>query len=1189
MAQMSRFLLPPARLALALSMFFGAAPLALAATPWPNLPPTPIAIQAQADPNILVTLDDSGSMAWAYVPDNLYGSIGTTKRYLSWRVNPLAYNPFTVYEQPYRPALDGSRFTTSFSTAWINGYDSSRGSVNLASAYKPVYSYNPASTSQSTIGTAQAAYFYAFYNDLGPGNTLPVPGTDPNTFARNTVAPGGCPGVGGVGDEDCYVKIVVPAAHQQNFANWYSFYKTRNLMTVSAANLAFFDMNPNYRITWQALNTCNSGFNTTCNGWNGTNYQNNFRPLSNTSHKQTFYNWLSRLPASGGTPLRPAVQRAGNFFLSTGTNSPRAADPGVVEAPISTCRANFHLAMTDGIWNSGTVSIGNVDNSGRTLPDSTSYSPRAPYRDGNSDNIADLAFKYWAEDLQPGVANELIPYYVSGSTDYWDARNDPATWQHLVTFTVGLGLGSWLTPGSPPAWGGDMYSGDYPNLVAGTVAWPATADNSTGNVADLWHAAINSRGMFFNADSPQSIKSAFQQILNRIKANATSLGQIGSSTSRVSSDTVSVDSKFVPGDWYSTLTAYAVNEDGTRGAVVWNSDTSFVNESGRNIFTSVNGSGTAFDTAFFSTYGSSRLGTADPKVFNWLRGVRTDEGTLSGAMVLRVRKQLLGDIVGADLIVTGKDDFGYKFIPDAGAIDYNAARSSYQSYVLAKRPVVFASANDGMLHAFDARNGREIFAYVPTALHSKLRLLADRDYVHDYYVDGALRLQDVYLAGSWRTILVGGLGAGGRGWFGLDVTSVVQGGSFSSGNVIFDLSFNSADTNLRELGFALTSPVITRTITGEWVVLIANGYGDNSAPYLNNNCRAQLLIYSLNTNTLTKRDTGVGSCAVGQYNGLSSPAGLEYAAGNMVGVYAGDFQGNVWKIMLDINTGLWKAPVLFFTARDSSAKRQPITAPPLLKKHPGGGVMVLFGTGKFLEAADRSDRSKQTIYGLRDTGISISGRSQLVQQSITYGAAIDTATYRLVSNNDVDWIAKEGWYLDLDSTLFGLNSGERVVAGGVLNYDLALFNTYAPGANTCTGAGAGFLMALNTFTGGVVPKVPLFDLNNDGKIDINDLIGSAAPAGMKIAGQSLKSPSTMMVSTTAAGGDPGSGPPPTCGASGMTPCIPPAPPCLDNLTVIGGLCVPMNCAIGNIQVSSGGTPVCMSSETLKYPRWIELN
>lgn len=1186
---LTRTLLQNASRPLAAAMLCAALGVAHGATPWPNLPSTPIAIQVQADPNIVLTLDDSGSMAWAYVPDNLYSSIGSTKRFLSWRINPLSYNPFTIYEQPYRATLDGSRLPTSFTAAYINGYYTSHGSVNLSANYRPVRSYNPAGSSQTTIGSTNApAFFYAFYNDLGPSSTLPTPGDDPQTFVRNTVVPASCSGVTDVNNDNCYIKIVVPAAHQQNFANWYSFYKTRNLLTTTAANLAFFDLNPNYRISWQALNTCNGGFNGTCNGWNGTNYGNLFRPLSNTAHKQNFYNWLSRLPANSGTPLRTAVQRAGNFFTTTGVNSPRAADPGTSETPISTCRANFHLAMTDGIWNSDSISIGNVDNTGLALPDGTSYGARAPFMDANSNNIADLAFKYWSTDLQTGVANELVPYYVSGSTDYWDARNDPATWQHLVTFTVGLGLGSWLTASNRPEWGGSMYAGDYPNLVGGSVNWPATGADSTGNVADLWHAAINGRGMFFNADSPQSIKSAFSQILNRIKANATSLGQIASSTSRVTSSTVSVDSKFVPGDWYTTLTAYRTNEDGTRGSVLWDSDATFTSNAGRNIFTSANGSGIAFDSSFFSTYGSTLLGTSDINVFNWLRGDRTREGTVSGAITLRVRKQLLGDVVGSDLVVSGKTDQGYQFLSDAGG-DASAARSSYSSYVLNKQSVVFVGANDGMVHAFRADTGAEVFAYVPTAVLGRLRQLADSNYVHEYYVDGALTLQDAFLSGSWRTLLVGGLGAGGRGWFALDVTSVLAGGGFNSSDVLFDFSVKSTDTNLKELGYSFPTPLVARTFAGDWVALLPNGYGDNSSTPVNastNSCHAVLLVYNLGNHSITKLDTGVGSCAVGQYNGLSTASGLEFGVGSMVGAYAGDVQGNIWKFMLDVNSGTWKAPQLFFQAKDSSNKAQPVTSKILLRKHPGGGIMALFGTGKFLESGDRTDKSVQSYYGLRDTGASISGRSDLVQQTITLGSAIDTATYRTVSNFPVDWNTQRGWYMDFNSTLSGSPSGERIVAGSATNDDIVLFNTYAPGANACTGAGAGFLMALSSFTGGVNPNIVRFDLNNDGKIDTLDAFGGPAPAGTKNAG-TLKGVSTILVTTPGRGFASPPGGVTTCGGLSQAPC-PTSTPCLAGLTVKNNVCVPLQCRVGNMQVSAGGVPLCMSSDLSRYPRWTEL-
>lgn len=1217
----------PLRASLAAALLLGLPQLSLGVS-WPDLPATPIAVQAQADPNILLTLDDSGSMTWAFVPDNPTVTIdGTTyndtcpsgwgrgtggtdwdtftcKRVLAAGFNPIAYNPFVVYDPPYHPNLTGTKLSSSFTSAPINGFNPGGVKVNLSSSYQPMVTYSPAYNALTEASNrltylrnspTDAAYYYAYYEDLGPGLTVPAPGTDPGTFVRNTTPPNAtCAGLAAAvrrNRDECFVKVTVDSTHQQNFANWYSFYRNRNLLTVSAANIAFFDLNPSYRVSFQSLSSswCGSGFDRTdCKGWDSTSVANRIRPLSNATHRSGFYSWMSRLPASGSTPLRSGLIRAGEFLKTTGVNSPRAFDPGVSETPISTCRANFSVVMTDGIWNSDSpTAYGNADSSSVTLPDGKSYSPVGPFQDGNSNSLADIAFYYWSRDLQTGVSNDMIPYYVSGSTDYWDPRNDPATWQHMVTFTVGLGLGKWLSATNRPEWAGSMYLGDYSNLAGGTLAWPSTAPDSSGNVADLWHAAINSRGMFFNADSPQSIQRAFTAILNRIKANETSLGQIGSSTTRVSSDTVIVDSKFIPGEWYSTLTAYKVNEDGTRGSELWNTDSTFTSDSGRNIFTHVNGSGTAFDTSFFSSFGTARLGTADGNLFGWLRGDRTKEGTASGSITLRKRTQLLGDVVGSDIIVSGRDDEGYQFIGDTGSTDYSGARSTYAAYVLSKKPIVFVGANDGMLHAFDGANGREIFAYVPAALHSRLRHLAQDDYVHQYYVDGALSLRDVYLGGNWKTVLVGGLGGGGRGWFGLDVTNVIKGSAFSASDVIFDLSFNATDSTLKELGFSLTAPVVGRTITGQWIAMLGNGYGDNSAPYLGNSCRAQLLIYNFSTNSLSKLDTGYGSCAAGAYNGLSSPAGLEFSSGAIVGAYAGDYRGNLWRFLLDPSSGLWGAAEVFFVAKDGSGKRQPITAAPTLRKHPGGGVMVLFGTGKFFEANDRSDKSVQSVYGLRDTGATISGRSSLVQQNITSSLDMDTAT-RVVSDNNVDWITKRGWYLDLNSTLSSNPSGERVVAAAALNFDIALFNTYAPGANACTGAGAGYLMAFNAFTGGIEPSVPLFDINNDGTINASDLVGGNAPSGIKLAGQSLKSPSTMLV-TTPTKGSAGGGGSTTCGGNGQAPCVAPNPPCLDGLIVVGGACAPIKCPTGSIQVSSGGIPTCMSSESSRYPRWMELN
>ena len=134
------------------AVIIAAALTAAAYAAWPNLPATPLAIQNISDPNLLLTLDDSGSMASAYAPDSIALENGDGQVYfLSPRYNSIAYNPFDQYDAPYDPvALNGTRLTTSFSAAWYNGFYTTRGSVNLSSNYRPIKTYDPLSTGAGT-------------------------------------------------------------------------------------------------------------------------------------------------------------------------------------------------------------------------------------------------------------------------------------------------------------------------------------------------------------------------------------------------------------------------------------------------------------------------------------------------------------------------------------------------------------------------------------------------------------------------------------------------------------------------------------------------------------------------------------------------------------------------------------------------------------------------------------------------------------------------------------------------------------------------------------------------------------------------------------------------------------------------------------------------------------------------------
>jgi type IV pilus assembly protein PilY1 len=1141
---------------------------------FPNLPVAPLSLQGVGDPNIIVTFDDSGSMSLDAIPDNKSGD-GTGRR-LAHKWNALAYNPFFVYEAPFDPILlDGTRINSPFNAALINGFHATGGTEDLSANYRTHSRYRQGvsggAVNYGTSGNAtfdsrtatyngnvifpiERAYFYAFYNDLGPGNTIPSPGQTPASFARNTTAPPNCGGLTAVNDVDCYVKVTVPvgSAHEQNFANWFSFYRTRSLLTVTGANIAFFALPRNYRVTWQAINTC-TAFNGTCNGWDNVSNPNVIRPFTDATHRQNFFRWLSRVPANGSTPLVAAMERAGQFYMGTGVNSPIANRPGIAldgpgTAPTNTCRPNYHVMMTDGIWNSGQGTLGERDSTPLTLPDGTAYASQAPYAGTGSGNLADVAFYYWANDLQPSITNNVLRYYADpADVSFFNARNDPATWQHMVNFTIGLGLGGVLngSGGQPlfvPAGPNERassgtYKGSYNALVAGTQTWPAPSDNSTNNISDLWHAALNSRGYFFSADDPSVIRRAFEEVIARISAGQTSSGQRAVSSGRTgTAGSLVFDVTYDPPTWSGTINAYNVRQDGTASTLAWTTDTTLVNNVGRTLVTwdSASQVGKSFSWTSFNAAEQGSLFNNDEDLFNWIRGDRSKEGT-----PYRVRQRVLGDIIGSDLVVSSKRDFGYSVLP-------GAAGSSYRTYVNSKQTVAFAGANDGMVHGFKA-NGTEAFGYVPSTVLPKLKLLANDPYIHQTLVDGPMSLWDYYSGSGWKTILVGGLGGGGKSFFGLDVTSLTTStsGTFSSSNILFEL--NDAD-----LGYTFTRPLVVRQPNGDWVVIFANGYGGASNT-------AQLFVRNLTTGALKKIDTGFGSST--SPNGLSSPTAYSLRTGMISGVYAGDYRGNLWRFEVD-STGNWKvanAGSPLFVATNTAGDRQPITASPTIMKHPAGGIMVLFGTGKFFETQDRTDTSVNTFYGLRDVGTVISGRSQLVQQTVTSGNS-STANQRTVSSNAVDFNTKRGWYLDLNSTDGGNATGEKVVANAILRDEFVIFNTFIPNRSTCEGIGTGFLMGINAFTG-TLPDA-LFDENGDGVINSADLSGGKGIAGSRTIGSgSLMAPVAQVVTidrTPTVGSGAAAG---ACGGNGQAPCS-------------GGRCLPGFSAQTKNGVTTCGRPGC---------------
>ncbi len=1143
MSHSTRSFIKAAYLACAATTVVASAPAQAAVT----MADSPLFLTVAVSPNITVTLDDSGSMARAYVPEicdgdssNRCNLLDTSRYAKSSHYNLLHYNPEVTY--PVAKDANGDDLTTSFTAAARSGFDSALGTVNLSTNYRPT-----AFMDLPFGGTRNEGYMRHSGDDVRCNNTATPrmcqvlnPNTavwentsqacsgDNNTARNNYCREQGIPAyyykydatnTGCTGTDEqravnnaCYDRVVVSSTsgpggtdEQQNFANWFSFARTRNLATQTAASLAFATVDPDVRVAWQALNSCRGGTNTLvttdCEGWrrNHDNVSNAINKFTGT-HKQNFYNWLFQLPTDNSTPLPTAMRRVGQYYsLNTGATSPYNDTPGVDGSSQLVCRRNYHVMMTDGIWNTAYDIGGNRDGATNlALPETVlgvnAYSARDPYSDAWSNTLADMAFAYWATDLSPLLGNELLPSIKdptgTESERFWNPRNDPATWQHMVNFTIGLGLSGFLEEAGL-TWDGNMYSGSYPNIAADTEQWPqAYSDNNNpANVADLWHAAINSRGQFFSADDPNSLSVAFRAALTAITADSGSSAALSANSTSLTGTTLVYQAKFNQ-DWSGTLLALPVNP--VTGVVsstpAWDASTLIPAHGSRRMFTYNGEEGVEFDAC-------SKLSDEQQKVLNetsggtddglcearlqWLRGNPKDEvrSTTTGSLKLFRNRatNVMGDIINSDPAYVKDVDYGYSGLP-AGT----PGQSTYAAYRVENglRPaMVYVGSNDGKVYGIrgdqgDPDSGKEIFSYIPGGVFHNLSHLTDPSYSHRYYADGSIIVRDAFIGGEWRTILVGGLNAGGRSIYALDVTDPL---SFSEDNVLWE--FDATDDN--DLGLTFSRPQIGILESGQWVAVFGNGY---NSP----NGGAHLFIIDLETGARLGKITA-SDVAGDETNGLSTPVLIDRDSNGMIDTaYAGDLHGNLWKFDLSgSSSATWGVAnnVALFRAT-YGGNPQPITAQPKVAGHPSSGRLILFGTGRYLTNSDVFDMNRQSYYGIwdNDTFTTRASRADLQEQRFDLQEEASGRMVRSVSSETVNWGTRRGWYIDLLDGTAGGEIGERVVNTSLVIRDMVLFSSIIPSTDPCDPGGTSWLVALKVDTGGSFNRA-LFDLDGDGQFD----------------------------------------------------------------------------------------------------------
>lgn len=949
------------------------------------------------------------------------------------------------------------------------------------------------------------------------------------------------------------------------------------------------------RLSWQAMNANNN--NPGSIPYNGINSM----KIMDSTHRTNFINFIKNLTSSSSTPSHKMFKQADEYLRNSqlDTNSPWASDPGNIGAPYLGCRRNYHIFMTDGRWN-GQVSGDSRDDNTKTvkLPDDTIFGSTTNnaairkktqlYADTYSNTLADWAFYSWSTSLKNyngtninstttlyGKVEQDINFRKAPDTEnfgkdsnnkdaildrYWNPKYNPATWPHLVTYTIGFsnaaitwpGASNILAPSEKVPFG---YDGSFPDLVTGNIKWPEMSNENRRSL-DLWHAALNGRGNFYAVEKGEDLEKAFREIFQQI--NNENTGE--TTTSAISGTNTSRDnvgrytSKYEPRDaWKGYVYSEILDRDGnvvdnpawngntaakldarkadyaSRLVLSWKSEDKTI--SGRTLdhikgeaisFTFNNLSASQKSSLNLNTASPAETDTRGSDRVDYVRGRTSHEGTTP--TTFRQRVSIQGDIVNSAIWYTSWPNAS---LPLKG---YAAFAKAYDF----RTPMLYVGGNDGMLHGFSALDGAEKIAYVPKGAIPSLRYLTGQEYnnKHKFFVDGSPMTGDVNLGSdatpNWRTMLVGAMGLGGKGYFVLDVTNpgfsakparagqttgtpvpntssnASNAPEFSATNaadlVMMDRTRNPESGELvcadnddacltirneeRDIGHITAEPVrhnndilratqITRMNNNRWAVVLGNGYNSfNQRPvllvqYLDGN--KELLRIPATTDT-----PGTGKA---NDNGLGAPRLVDLNGDDRMDIaYAGDNLGNLWKFDLtSYDASEWGvafsgAPLFTATgpaALDNPGRTlpQPITVAPTVRANDRmmtvgtgdaaktvavGGMMVAFGTGRNVARTDAENGNVQTLYSVLDNaryryrssstpkrleihpGNSCSSgtancvpvpapaalgtgvdAANLVAQTISQVTGQDYAS--LTTNKPLNlsnWAVKNGWYLD---------------------------------------------------------------------------------------------------------------------------------------------------------------------------------
>jgi type IV pilus assembly protein PilY1 len=1030
--------------------------------------------------------------------------------------NSQYYNPKITY-RPWNNIAAGSTFVVSTTTrnakfgaaASYLGNLTSPPTFNLASS-------NPPSTSSVDINKAYT---------LLPGMRAPSGaricdasncGGTTLTLAADSVVPGGkvwlmdkVPnyqfatyylkdpnGTDGVGPDGAKLRKYVvnsTSPEAQNFANWFSYYRSRR-MAINAA----LDM------TITTLGGLRLGYSTMSNVKKSapTDVSMVDIPAANQTGNANFLKSIFKVVPVGATPTLELLDFIGQQYKRSDASAP------ITQA----CQLNSALVVTDGFVSDpqtagAALATGNVDgdagNKWTQQYSKTGTVKRFPYSDAAANTLADIAMKYYSAPLRNLAAGQ-VPINTMDNSPGADRNPD----LHMTTYALGFGVkGKYFGTNSP------IVKDPYNNPPDWSTIYPC-GPLAPCSIDDLWHATLNGRGAMYAANDPLTtvagLKAAFADVLARVGSAA---AVAVSNANVTSTSNMSYATAFNSGSWSGDLVAMPI--DPATGVPtttkLWSAaelldardltaDPRFIvtqrnqyqsGDTNQGLVFNVRTDGLGLDIQqqrfLTNTPANASVDAISlAAIVNYLRGDQSLEATQ-----FRIRSSRMGDCVNAEPIFVESPSMNYN----------NAGYAQFKTAQAGRAKMVYQACNDGMLHAFNAANGREEWAFVPYMVMSRLNNLTSiAGFVHRPYVDATPVVGDIdtnktYETDSsppiWRTMLVGGLGGGGVGYYALNVTDPIPTSELNAAQKVLwsfpnresqDPAFQY-DQHANRVGYGLGRPIITQIVRNgvkRWVVIVASGYNNNAQNVIEKtdigfqpppagDGGGYLFVLDAKTGKLIRQlSTGVGTQA--DPSGLAKISGFakDYIKDNTVEyVYGGDLKGNLWRFDLTAqDAAQWNVKKLA-TLTDGSGAPQPITSEPEIREV-DGKPLVLVGTGRYLgdsdipggTGANSNASQKQSMYAILDdksvNPTVVPLRSNLVEQTLTVGGDNN----RTASALPVDFSTKRGWFMDLP------DSGERSASDPAIALGTLTFTTVVPNSDPCSAGGKSFAYTVDLLTGG---------------------------------------------------------------------------------------------------------------------------